>query len=92
MISGRYWNSVRYAGHQCDLAAPFITSLEPLAEKPPPKLLGGNACAAFVALDWAMTQNNLGNTLRKLGERQVQTDKAKGQAALRMAREIMLRH
>ncbi len=40
-----------------------------------------------VPLDWAMTQNNLGNALRALGEREAETDKAKGCATLKTARE-----
>jgi len=40
-----------------------------------------------VPLDWAMTQNNLGNALRRLGERGPETDKAKGCATLKTARD-----
>ena len=40
-----------------------------------------------VPLDWATTQNNLGNAFQRLGEREAKTDKAKGQATLKIARE-----
>ena len=44
-----------------------------------------------VPLDWAMTQNNLGNVLWTLGEREAETDKAKGCATLKTARSNMRR-
>ena len=37
--------------------------------------------------DWAMTQNNLGDALSRLGEREAETDKAKGCATLKTARD-----
>jgi tetratricopeptide (TPR) repeat protein len=40
-----------------------------------------------VPLDWAKTQNNLGGALRGLGAREAETDKAKGCATLKTARE-----
>jgi hypothetical protein len=40
-----------------------------------------------VPLDWAMTQNNLGNALGSLGDRQAAADKAKGCAVLEAAHE-----
>ena len=39
-----------------------------------------------VPLDWAGTQNNLGNALYTLGEREAEKDKAKGCATLKTAR------
>jgi hypothetical protein len=38
-------------------------------------------------LDWATTKSNLGAALRRLGEREAQTDHAKGLATLKTARE-----
>ena len=40
-----------------------------------------------VPLDWAMAQNNLGAALQMLGEREAETDKAKGCATLKTARD-----
>ena len=40
-----------------------------------------------VPLRWAVTQNNLGAALRVLGEREAETDKAKGCATLKTARD-----
>jgi hypothetical protein len=40
-------------------------------------------------LQWAATQNNLGNALRSLGERQAETDPALGCGTLRQARDAM---
>jgi tetratricopeptide (TPR) repeat protein len=40
-----------------------------------------------IPLQWAGTQNNLGNALQSLGEREAKTDKAKGCATLKTARD-----